>query len=122
MRILLCILAIVVIIACSICFALGYRSGSKRSRLEEDQRGLVVLTLTGYKAAEATNWTKVKSLLTIEILGFTRDYERRFGVPTGTNVFVTRLAKAIADQVEKQMVPVGSALQSAVGSNVTVKI
>jgi hypothetical protein len=92
--------------------------------LEEDQRGLVVLTLSGYKAAEATNWTKVQSLLSVEILGFTRDYERRFGVPTGTNIFVGRFAEAkvIADRVEAQMVPVVGALQKALGSNVTVEI
>jgi len=110
--------------ACAVCYSLGYRSGIKRSLLEEDRRGLLVLTLGGYKAAEATNWTKVKSLLTVELLGFTRDYERHFGIPNGTNFFVARFAEAkgIADQVEKQMVPVASSIQSALGSNVTIEI
>lgn len=124
MRALIWILCLVAIIACVVCYSLGFRSGIKQSRLEEDQRGLVVLTLGGYKAAEATNWSKVKSLLSVEILGFTRDYERRFGAPTGSNSFVGRFAeaKAIADQVEKQMVPLASGLQKALGSNVTVEI
>ena len=124
MRILLCVLAVVAVIACAVSYAFGYRSGSKQSRLEEDQRGLVVLTLGGYKAAEATNWAKVKSLLTVEILGFTRDYERRFGAPTGTNSFVGRFAEAkvIADRAEKQMIPVAPSLQKALGSNSTVEI
>jgi hypothetical protein len=124
MRIPTCILCVVAIIACIVCYSFGFRSGIKQSRLEEDQRGLVVLTLSGYKAAEATNWTKVQSLLSVEILGFTRDYERRFGVPNGTNSFVGRFAEAkvIADRVDKQMVPVVSGLQKALGSNVTVEI
>ena len=123
MRILICILCVVAVIACTVCYSLGFYSGVKQSRLEEDQRGLVVLTLGGYKAAEAANWTKVQSLLSVEILGFTRDYERRFGAPTGTNSFVERFAEAkvIADRVEKQMVPVVSSLQPALGSNVTVE-
>lgn len=124
MRPLIWILSVVAIIACVVCYSLGLRSGIKQSRLEADQRGLVVLTLAGYKAAESTNWTKVRSLLATEIVGFTRDYERRFGFPTGTNSFVGRFAeaKAIADQVEKQMVPVASGLQKSLGSNFTVEI
>jgi hypothetical protein len=94
------------------------RSGVKRSRAEEDQRGLIVLTLTGYEFAEATNWPKVKSLLTTELYGFTRDYERRFGAPSGTNDFVSRFqeAKLLADRIEKEMVPV-SALGQVIGSS-----
>jgi hypothetical protein len=117
------IFAVVVVLLCAVCYALGYRSGIKQSRWEEDQRGLVVLTLGGYKAAKATNWSKVESLLTMEILGFTREYERRFGVPAGTNIFTTRFheAKDIADHVEKELVPVSS-LGASLGSNVTVRV
>src|SRR6266567_9100851 len=123
MRIQPLILSVVGIIGCAVFYFLGYRSGTKRSLLEEDRRGLLVLTLGAYRAAEATNWTKVQSFLDVELLGFTHDYERHFGVPGGTNSFVKRFAeaKAIAGRVEKQMVPVESSLQSALGSNVTVE-
>jgi hypothetical protein len=121
-RILLCFLAMAVFVGSIVCYGLGYRSGIKKSRLEEDQRGLVVLTLSGYKAAEATNWPKVKSLLKMELFGFTRDYERHFGMPTGTNNFVERFraAKEIADLLEKEMVPI-SASGVPLGSNGTFK-
>jgi hypothetical protein len=124
MRTLIFFICIAAVIVCVTSYRLGYRSGIKQSRLEEDERGLVVLTLGGYKAAQATNWTKVKSLLSVEILGFTRDYERRFGVPSGSNSFVARFteAKAIANQVETQLVPVESSLQSALGSNFDIKV
>ena len=119
----MCTLAVVALIACAVCYEFGYRSGTKQSRLEEEQLGLVVITLNGYKEAEATNWTKVKSLLSVELLGFTRDYEHRYGAPDATNIFAGRFAEAqnIADRVEKQMVPVASALQSALGSNFNVE-
>jgi hypothetical protein len=124
MRIKLFILTIIAIVGCLVCYAFGFKSGIKQSRLEEDQRGLVILTLSGYKEAEATNWIKVQSLLNVEILGFTREYERRFGVPTGTNSFVSRFAEAktISDRVEKQMVPVESGLQKALGTNFTLGV
>jgi hypothetical protein len=122
MRLLFAILAITIILACGVCYNLGYRSGLKRSLLEEDRRGLLDLTLAGYKAAESTNWGKVHSLLSVEILGFTRDYEKHFGVPTGTNRFVGRFAeaKAIADRVERRMVPV-SDMGARLGTNVIVQ-
>lgn len=122
MRIRLCILVAVAVVSSVACYVIGYRSGIRQSRLEEEQRGLVIFSLAGYKAMEATNWSKIKSLLTVEILAFTRDYERRFGAPIGTNMFAMRFAeaKAISDREEKLMVPIGGALQSALGSNVNV--
>ncbi len=104
------ILAVVAFAACVVCYSVGYYSGTKQSLLEEDRRGLLMLTLSGYQAAQATNWTKVQSLLDVELLGFTRDYERYFGIPSGTNSFAKRFAEAkiIADQLEKQAVPISS--------------
>jgi hypothetical protein len=118
MRLILCIFAVIAVIVGGIFYELGYRSGIKRSRAEEDQRGLVVLTLTSYKYAEATNWPKVKSFLTTELYGFTREYERRFGTPSGTNDFVRRFqeAKTLADRIEKDMVPI-SALGEVIGNS-----
>ena len=47
----------------------------------------------------------------MQVLALTRDYERRFGVPTGSNRFAQNFAeaKAIADRVEGQLVPLSSA-------------
>ena len=122
MRLLLCIFALIAMLVGAICYQLGYHSGLKRSRAEEEQRGLVVLSLSGYKFAESTNWPKVKSLLTTELCGFTREYEHRFGVPTGTNDFVPRFreAKVLADHIEKEMIPVsapGQVLSSGAATN-----
>jgi hypothetical protein len=101
---------------------MGYRSGLKRSLLEEDRRGLLTLTLNGYKALESTNWSRVQSLLTIELVGFTRDYEKHFGIPSGTNSFAGRFAeaKAIADRLEKQLVPMND-LGPKLGTNVPIE-
>jgi hypothetical protein len=116
MRLLLCTFAVIAVLVGAIFYELGYRSGVKRSPAEGDQRGLVVLTLSGYKFAEATNWPKVKSLLTTELYGITRDYERRFGAPSGTDDFAPRFqeAKSLADRIEKNMVPI-SALGQMLG-------
>jgi hypothetical protein len=122
MRLLLCLLAITAILICATCFFLGYRSGLKQSLLEEDRRGILTLTLNGYKALESTSWSKVQSLLTIEMVAFTRDYEKHFGIPTGTNSFAGRFAeaKAIADRLEKQLVPMND-LGPKLGTNVAIE-
>ena len=122
MRLLLCIFAATAVLVGAIFYELGDHSGSKHSPAEENQRGLVVLTLSGYKSAEATNWPRVKSLLTTELYGFTREYERRFGAPTGTNDFVRRFqeAKSLADRIEKDMVPIsalGQVIESSGSTN-----
>ena len=100
----------VALIACLASYVMGYRAGIKQSPLREERQGQVIYALGMYKAAEATNWTKVQSFLDTQIVSFTRDYERRFGVPSGTNVFDKRFtdAKLIADRIEKQMVPVNA--------------
>jgi hypothetical protein len=122
MRFLLCIFAAIAILVGAIFYQIGYRSGAKRSPAEEDQRGLIVLTLSGYKSVEATNWPKVKSLITTELYGFTREYERRFGAPSGTNDFVRRFqeAKSMTDRIEKDMVPInalGQVIESRSSTN-----
>ena len=119
---LLSLLVLIILVVGAVCYELGYRAGVKRSRSEEEQRGLIVLTLTGYQQAEATNWPKVKSLLATEIVAFTREYERRFGTRSGTDDFVMRFrdAKIVADRIERDMVPV-SALGDVVRSNAVNK-
>jgi hypothetical protein len=60
--------------------------------------------------------------LATELFGFTRDYERRFGAPTGSDNFVPRFyeAKGMAERIEKEMVPL-SAFGVPLGSNGTAK-
>jgi hypothetical protein len=113
--------ALAAVIACAVFYFVGYRNGSKESPLQEDRQGEVIMTLGAYNAAKATNWMKVQSFLSVEILSLTRDYERRFGIPRSTNNFANRFAeaKAIADRVEAQMVPV-SAIGTALGTNFKV--
>ncbi|SRR5258706_16203981 len=118
---------LIIVIALVVCVAFyfaGYRAGTKKSLLEQDRRGLLVLTLGMYDAAEATNWTKVRSFIDTELLGFARDYERHFGVPSGgTDQFPSRFSRArsIADQIERRMVPLRS-ITNSLPSNVTIQI
>lgn len=122
MRLLICVLATIAILVCAIFYFLGYRTGLKQSLLEEDRRGILTLTLDGYKALESTNWSKVHSLLSVEMVGFTRDYEKHFGVPSGTNRFAARFAeaKAIADRLEKQLVPMND-FGPKFGTNIAIE-
>ncbi len=110
MRTAFVILITLCLLACLACYVVGYRAGVKQSPLREERQGQVLYALGMYQAAEATNWTKVQSFLDTQIVAFTRDYERRFGLPSGTNVFDRRFtdAKLIADRVEKKMVPVNA--------------
>jgi hypothetical protein len=110
MRTAFVILITMALLACLACYIVGYRAGIKQSILREERQGQIIYALAMYQAAEATNWTKVKSFIDTQIVSFTRDYERPFGVPIGTNVFDRRFpdAKLIADRVEKQMVRVNA--------------
>ena len=123
MRIKSALSVVAVITACLACYFFGFQSGTKQSSSREDREGELTYAVGMLHAADATNLTKLHSFLDVEILAWTRDYERRFGVPNSTNRFKTVFSEAtlIADQVEKKMVPTASALQSAIGSNTTGK-
>jgi hypothetical protein len=113
----------VALVACVASYVVGYRAGTRKSLLEQDRRGLLVLTLGVHDAMEATNWAKARSMVDTELLGFTRDYERHFGVPSGTDSFASRFAraKAAADQIERRMVPLSS-ITNFLPSNTTIRI
>lgn len=117
------IIVMLLLVACIACYMLGYRSGSKQSPLREDREGELVYSLGMHHAAEATNLTKVHSFLNIKILAYTRDYERRFGVPSATNSFAKYFTEAqvLSSQIEKLLVPVSS-IGTALGSNVSVRV
>ena len=117
------IIITLLLVACIASYMLGHRSGSKQSPLREDREGELVYALGMYHAAETTNLTKLHSFLDIKILAYTRDYERRFGVPPPTNRFGRDFAEAqaLAAQIERRLVPI-SAIGAALGSNVSVTV
>ena len=114
---------VLLLVACIVCYAIGFHSGSTQSPLREDREGELVYALGMYHAAEATNLTKLHSFLDIKILAYTREYESRFGIPPATNSFGKHFAEArvLADLIEKQLVPVSS-IGAAFGSNVSVNV
>ena len=71
-----------------------------------------MIALMMYKTGQYTNWAKVEDQLGLQVLALTRYYEQTYGVPTGTNSFATHFAEAevVANQIEKQMVPLSSIL------------
>jgi hypothetical protein len=95
-----------------ICYSVGYRAGTKQSPLKEDLQGRLVIATIAYRSGEATNWTKVHGLIGMQIHSMTREYERRFGVPSVADPFAPRFtsAQAIAKQVETRLVPLGAVL------------
>ena len=113
------------VVACAFSYSFGYHSGTRRLPLKNQLEGDLMIALRTYQAAQATNWTKVQSTLATQVLALTRHYELVYGVPTGTNTFARHFpeAKAMADQIEKQMVPLGSVLTNvpdAADAKVTV--
>ena len=111
MRISHLILAAVALIACCFCWWFGYRAGTKESPAKKDKEGQLTLMYHTYRMVEITNWSKVHTAVGMQLLGLTRDYERRFGVPTGTNSFAQRFPQiqASATQFQSQLVPLSAA-------------
>ena len=106
MRIGYLIVAVLAIIAYCFCYRIGYRAGTKESLLREEREGNLLLALRTYQAMERTNWTKAQSAVGMQVLALTRDYEQRFGAPTGTNRFVQHFAdaQAAAKRIEQGLV------------------
>ena len=100
------------LVACILCYSVGFRAGTKKSPLKEDLQGRLVIATAAYRSGEATNWTKVQSIIGMQILSMTAEYERRFGVPSAADTFAPRFtsAQAIAKQVEARLVPIGAVL------------
>ena len=100
------------IIACCFCYWLGFRTGAKESPLKGDREGHLFMALRMYQAMERTNYAKVQSTLAGQVFALTRDYERKYGIPIGTNRFAQTFAeaKAVANSFQKQLVPLGAAL------------
>ena len=100
------------LVACILCYSVGFRAGTKKSPLKDDLQGRLVIATAAYRSGEATNWTKVHSVIGMQILSMTKEYERRFGVPNLADPFAPRFtsAQSIATQVEARLVPFGAVL------------
>ena len=84
------------------CFLFGYHVGASHA-VQKERRAQLVDSLSFYQMAGPTTGTELKTRLGLEVLTLTREYESRFGCPTGTNSFAKHFAdaKVVADQVER---------------------
>jgi hypothetical protein len=94
------------------CYLLGWSNVSIRDLQKHEDRGRLGLDLVIYQQLERGEFQRAKANLGLVILGQTRVYEHQYGVPTGTNWFAEKFAKAqtIALLVESNLVPVSSIL------------
>jgi len=102
------------LVACIICYSVGFRAGTRQSPNEQELRGRLTIAVYTYRSVEQTNWAKVKSNLGMHVLGMTRTYEERFGTNLGTNSFAGTLREAqqISQRVQTNLVSVGSIVDS----------
>jgi hypothetical protein len=126
---------ILLFLAAGFCFW----SAAQRSKSREDAKFRILSEEEMYEATEtaylegvrSTNidLQKIHSTLSIMLLGDVRNYERRFGVPSGTNFWAKKFtsAQVVANQIEATLVPISSILTnnafvSKFGSNATMKL
>lgn len=106
-----------------LCFWLGSMVGAQRERERQEAQFRITVDLSSYQIAAEGNVERLKGRMGILLLGSVRDYERRFGEPSGTNRFARDFATAqgLAQTIESQLVPVSS-IATSVGSNVTIRV
>jgi hypothetical protein len=94
------------VVACVMCFALGYLSTGRQREMAEQtrRRARVAILLNAYKTLATTNWMRARTELGNELLSATRDYQDRFGIEPGTNRIALMFSEAvaIADAVERE--------------------
>jgi len=103
------ILIVSVILACVVTYFAGYHAGA-RIPAEGDRQASLILGVSLYQTME-TNQAMAQRILGRRIANVARDYERRFGIPKGTNAFAQLFmqAKAIADRMATAPVLSGEA-------------
>ena len=108
---------------------LSYRVRVHRAERRDEIEFRLLVDKAMYEASQRGNLQKVKDSTSILLLGDVRDYERRFGVPSGTNRFARDFAtaQAMAQSIESELVPVSSiatnsAIVSKFGSNVAITV
>jgi hypothetical protein len=101
----------------------------QREDRQKDAKFRLIADKAMFEATQRNDLQKVKSSLSIFLLSDVRDYERRFGVPSGTNRFTRDFveAQAMANDIENRLVPISSiatnsSIVSRFGSNVTIII
>ena len=93
-------------------YLLGWSNVSVRDLMASEAKGRLGINLVIYQELERGQFQRAKEHLGMLILGQTRIYEQQYGVPTGTDSFTQKFAKAqvIASQIESNLVPVSSIL------------
>jgi hypothetical protein len=117
MRISHIIIILIGVIAYILSYVAGRRAGTKVARRSEAEFNLMIALRT-YQVVQGTNWAKARSNLGVVLYSRTRGYERKFGIPTGTNSFARAFveAKALSARIERDLVPLNS-----IFTNVTVR-
>src|SRR5689334_23238331 len=109
--------AVYVILSVAICFmsgAFGYIIRQRESPLRKSRERDIALAVASYHAVRATNWATLSSTVGMQVVGLTRDYERRFGTADSATAFAPRFREAqrIAAEVGSNLVTVGSIITS----------
>lgn len=102
---------------------LGYRVSVYRAEKRKEIEFRLVVDKAMYEASLRGDLQKVRRSSSILLLSDVRDYERRFGTPSGTDRFARDFAAAqlMAQSIEGQLVPIGS-IATNLGSNVTIDL
>ncbi len=108
---------------------LSYRVGMQRAEKRKEVEFRLIMDKAMYEAAQRGDLQKVQSSTSILFLSDVRDYERRFGAPSGTDRFARDFATAqvMAQSIESRLVPISSiatnpTIISKFGSNVTITV
>lgn len=124
-----CLLIVVVaLVAATIGFIGGYRTGPERERQRSDLKFRVSVWLRLYHSLEAGDTNRALADVRFVLWGDMAAYERAFGAPAGSDTFARRFAeaKAITAQVEpglrngRQTLDRG--LKAVLGTNSNVRI
>ena len=118
---------IIVLLLATVWF--GYCIESQRASQQKEARFRLMTDKAMYEAAQHGDLQKVQSTFSIFLLSDVRNYEQRFGAPSGTNHFAHDFfeAQIMASNIENQLVPISSiatnsAIVSKFGSNFTIKV
>jgi hypothetical protein len=111
---------VLLLVVAALCYIVGYRTGTQRIDQQKDADFRLIVDKAMYEAAQRGDLQKVQSSYSILLLSDVRDYERRFGAPSGTNRLARDFAAAqvMAKQIESRLVPISS-IAAKLGSNVT---
>ena len=103
---------IVIIVLLLALVVVSYINFARRNFEMHEARGRLGLNLQIYEEAQRGDLQAVQSHLGMLILGQTRTYQERYGVPTGMDSFAQNfsVAQVIGRQVESNLVPVSSIL------------